>query len=106
MTTTMNQTTIATAPAATATATPRDYWTQTAQFVAINIDYESASRCDEVSALTAKWNEHRFGLCSECECGLDDESDFVITGHAAEDDTLLMCCGCFATITEGPTYAS
>ena len=98
MTTTMNQTT-------TAATTPQDYWTQTAQFVAIYSD-ESTSRCEEVSALTAKWNEHRFGLCSECDCGLDDVSDFVITGHANEDDTSLMCCGCFATLTEGPTYAS
>ena len=97
MTTTMNQ--------ITAAATPRDYWTLTAQFVAIHGD-EFTPRCEEVCALTAKWNHHRFGLCSECDCGLDDESDFVITGNANEDDTSLMCCECFTTLTEGPTYAS
>ena len=86
MTTTMNQT--------TANATPQDYWTQTAQFVAIHGD-EFAPRCEEVAALTSKWNQHRFGLCGECDCGLDDESDFVITGNANEDDTLMTCVDCW-----------
>ena len=95
MTTTMNQTT-------TTTATTTDYWTLTAQFVAIRGD--ESSHCEEVAALTAKWNEHRFGLCCECDCGLDDEADFVITGNANEYDTSLMCCACFAAITEGPCY--
>jgi hypothetical protein len=88
----MNQNT---APA----ATPQDYWNQTAQFVAIHGD-ESAPRCEEVAALTSKWNQHRFGLCCECDCGLDDEADFVITGNANDDDTSLMCSACFTTLTE------
>ena len=86
MTTTMNLT------------TTQDYWTQTARFVAIH-DAESAGiapRCEEVSALTSsKWDEHKFGLCCECACGIDDESEFVITGNANGDDTVLMCYTCY-----------
>jgi len=87
----------------TTTATATDYWTATAGFVAIlGQDFYA---CEEVSALTAKWNQHKFGLCCECDCGLDDEADFVITGNANEDDTSLMCYGCFTNLTQGPSYA-
>ena len=78
--------------------TTQDYWTQTARFVAIH-DAESAGiapRCEEVAALTSsKWDEHKFGLCFKCDCGLDDESDFVLTGNANGDDTVLMCYTCY-----------
>ena len=78
--------------------TTQDYWTQTARFVAIH-DAESAGiapRCDEVTALTSsKWDEHKFGLCFKCDCGLDDESDFILTGNANGDDTVLMCYTCY-----------
>ena len=97
MTTTMNLT----------TANATDYWNLTAQSVlpCDNDDEAYDAACDEVASLTMKWSEHRFGLCCECECGLDDEADFIITGNANDDDTVLMCYTCFATITEGPTYA-
>jgi len=68
------------------------------------VDHDRAA-CDEVAALTSKWNQHRFGLCDECDCGLDDEADFVITGNANEDDTLLTCIDCWTNITQGTTYA-
>ena len=98
MTTTMNQTT---ANAAT------NYWTQTAQSVFPcddDEDYDAA--CDEVASLTMNWSEHRFGLCCECDCGLDDEADFIITGNANDDDTVLMCYTCFTNITQGSSYAN
>ena len=87
MTTTMNQT--------TANATPQDYWTQTAQSVFPCDDEEYYAACDEVASLAMKWSEHRFGLCGECDCGIDDEADFVITGNANEDDTLMTCVDCW-----------
>jgi len=95
MTTTMNLTTANT-----------DYWTQTALSVfPCDDDQDYDAACDEVAALTMKWSEHRFGLCCECQCGLDDEADFIITGNANDDDTVLMCYSCFTAITQGPTYA-
>jgi len=90
----------------TTTATATNYWTQTALRVfPCDDDQDYDAACDEVAALTMKWSEHRFGLCCECECGLDDEADFIITGNANDDDTVLMCYSCFTAITEGPTYA-
>jgi len=81
--------------------TTQDYWTAIATvataagFVAIH-DASAGARCDEVTALTSsKWDEHKFGLCCECECGLDDDADFVLTGNANGDDTVLMCYTCY-----------
>ena len=83
----------------TATATATNYWTQTAQSVFLCVDEEYDAACDEVASLTMKWGQHRFGLCGECNCGLDDESDFVITGNATQDDTLLVCNDCWTKLT-------
>lgn len=88
------------------TTAATNYWTQTPQTVLPCDDDEYDAACDEVAALTMEWSQHRFGLCCECECGLDDEADFVITGNANQDDTSLICSACFTTLTEGPTYAS
>ena len=88
------------------TTAATNYWNLTAQSVFPRDDEEYDAACDEVAALTMEWSQHRFGLCCECECGLDDEADFVITGNANQDDTSLMCSACFTTLTEGPTYAS
>jgi hypothetical protein len=90
MTTTMNLTT-------------QDYWTATATatagFVAIH-DASAGAPCDEVTALTSsKWDEHKFGLCFKCDCGLDDESDFVLTSNANGDDTVLMCYTCYGGVS-------
>ena len=87
------------------TTTATDYWTATAGFVAICGDELYA--CDEeVGALTASnWDQHKFGLCCECDCGLDDKADFVITGNANEDDTALICYECFTHLTQGHRYA-
>jgi hypothetical protein len=88
MTTTMNLTT-------------QDYWTATATagFVAIH-DASAGARCDEVTALTSsKWDEHKFGLCFKCDCGLDDESDFILTSNANGDDTVLMCYTCYGGVS-------
>jgi len=79
--------------------TTQDYWTATAGFVAIH-DASASAQCEEVAALTSsKWDEHKFGLCFECDCGLDDESDFIITGNANQDDTVMMCYKCYGGST-------
>ena len=87
------------------TTTATNYWTQTAHgvFPCVNEEHESA--CAEVVSLTSKWDQHKFGLCCECDCGLDDEADFIITGNANEDDTSLLCYQCFTNLTQGPSYA-
>ena len=46
-------------------------------------------------AKTAEWDNHKFGLCDDCEHGLDDESDFVV--HARMNgESVLLCNDCSA----------
>jgi hypothetical protein len=50
---------------------------------------------DELALLMLKLDQPRFGFCFNCDCGLYDEEDFVVTGNAMADDTLLLCYQCF-----------
>ena len=46
-------------------------------------------------AKAAEWDNHKFGLCDDCEHGLDDESDFVV--HARMNgESVLLCNDCSA----------
>ena len=42
------------------------------------------------AARDAKWVQYKFGLCCDCDAGLDDESDFALI-TANDNDTLLRC---------------
>lgn len=47
------------------------------------------------AARTAEWDNHKFGLCDDCDYGLDDESDFVV--HARMNgESVLLCNECSA----------
>ena len=70
--------------------TTSDYWTLTAASVCVPCDTNECV-CDP----DADWDLYRFGLCRECNCGLDDEADFVVTGSACGDTTVLLCCDCW-----------
>jgi hypothetical protein len=41
-----------------------------------------------------KSDQHKFGLCSDCDAGLDDRADFVVGKHATY--TRLLCNDCSA----------
>lgn len=68
-------------------------------------DYDEEQQCrdeeqqclDEASKATAardaKWVQYKFGLCCDCDAGLDDESDFALI-TANDNDTLLRCIDC------------
>lgn len=45
------------------------------------------------AARDAKWVQYKFGLCCDCDAGLDDESDFALI-TANDNDTLLRCIDC------------
>lgn len=45
------------------------------------------------AARDAKWVQYKFGLCCDCDAGLDDESDFSLI-TANDNDTLLRCNNC------------
>ena len=46
------------------------------------------------AARDAKWVQYKFGLCCDCDAGLDDESDFALITANDNNDTLLRCNDC------------
>ena len=48
----------------------------------------------------AKSEQHKFGLCCDCDAGLDDRADFVLRKHFF---TRLLCNDCSAYYTEACT---
>ena len=65
-----------------------DYWTATATAACVRYQFETNRlECDD------DWEEHRFGLCRMCNCGLDDESEFVDIGD--DSNTILVCFDCW-----------
>ena len=48
-----------------------------------------------------KSDQHKFGLCCDCDAGLDDRADFIIGKHATH--TRLLCNDCSAYYTEACT---
>jgi hypothetical protein len=47
------------------------------------------------AARTAEWDKHKFGLCDDCDYGLDDESDFVVH-ERMNGESVLLCNDCSA----------
>jgi hypothetical protein len=48
-----------------------------------------------------KSDQHQFGLCCDCDAGLDDRADFIIGNHATY--TRLLCNDCSAYYAEACT---
>jgi hypothetical protein len=47
------------------------------------------------AARTAEWVKHKFGLCDDCDYGLDDESDFVVH-ERMNGESVFLCNECSA----------
>jgi hypothetical protein len=47
------------------------------------------------AARTAEWDKHKFGLCGDCDHGLDDESDFVVH-QRMNGESVLLCNDCWS----------
>jgi hypothetical protein len=54
--------------------------------------YETSSN-EAARARNAKWDQHKFGLCDNCDTGLDDRSDFVLA-RTHNGGTVLHCVTC------------
>ena len=52
----------------------------------------SAYEASKEAARDAKWVQHKFGLCCDCDAGLDDESDFSLV--SVNVDILFRCIDC------------
>lgn len=59
------------------------------------------SSCLTHDERNAKSDQHKFGLCCDCDAGLDDRADFIIGNHATY--TRLLCNDCSAYYAEACT---
>ena len=86
------------------TATSTNYWNATAASTVATcvvtrprhtpgIKLTHEERC-------VKNDQHKFGLCCDCDAGLDDRADFVLRKHFF---TRLLCNDCSAYYTEACT---
>jgi hypothetical protein len=97
------------ATTATINENVRNYWMATAMATAVMPVVEEeedllaqtlAERWGEMGdsyweAKTAEWDNHKFGLCDDCDYGLDDESDFVLH-RRMNGESVLLCNECSA----------
>lgn len=51
----------------------------------------------------AKSDQHKFGLCCDCDTGLDDRADFIVGKHAHIAFHRFLCNDCSAYYTEACT---
>ena len=72
------------------------YWTATANTVAAYPE-PTQPRDDEPTDAVKDFGEdednHKFGLCNDCGCGLDDRSEFVVHTYTG-GETALICLQC------------
>ena len=104
------------ATTATINENARNYWIATAMATAVMpvVEEEEAALEEEEDLLaqtlaerwgemgdsyweakTAEWDNHKFGLCNDCDYGLDDESDFVLH-RRMNGESVLLCNECSA----------
>ena len=71
------------------------YWTATANTVAAYPE-PTQPRDDELTDAVKDCgdeDDHKFGLCNDCGCGLDDRSEFVVHTYTG-GETALICLQC------------
>ena len=67
------------------------YWTATANTVATYPEPTTTSTQPE--DVEDEYGNHKFGLCDDCGCGLDDRSEFVVHAYTG-GETALICLQC------------
>ena len=68
------------------------YWTATAKTVATYLETREHEHEHEEESVD-EYSKHKFGLCEDCGCGLDDESDFVVHTYTG-GETAFICFEC------------
>ena len=73
----------------------RTYWTATANTVAAYPETTQPRDDEDTDAVKDCGDEdnHKFGLCEDCGCGLDDRSDFVLHTYTG-GETIFLCLQC------------
>ena len=78
----------------TTTTPATNYWTATATTVMAAEKHTPGFKLTEEER-AKKHDQHKFGLCCDCDAGLDDRADFIC------DVSGLMCNACQAYYTGG-----
>jgi len=75
----------------------QNYWTATAlaaiPAASTQQDEYEPDQDHEQDHEQAEHYKHKFGLCNQCGNGLDDESEFMLTG-SADGETQIVCVDC------------
>ena len=86
------------------TATSTNYWNATAASTVATCVVARPRHTPGIKLTheecIAKNDQHKFGLCCDCDAGLDDRADFVLRKHFF---TRLLCNDCSAYYTEACT---
>jgi len=69
------------------------YWTATANTVATYPE-PTTTTSRQPEDVDDEESNHKFGLCADCRCGLDDKSDFVLHKYTG-GETALICLQCW-----------
>jgi len=79
----------------TTTLETHNYWTATAlaAIPAASTQQDEYEPDQEQDHNRDEHYKHKFGLCNQCGNGLDDESEFMLTG-SADGETQVVCVDC------------
>jgi len=69
------------------------YWTATANTVATYPE-PTTTTSTQPEDVDDEESNHKFGLCADCRCGLDDRSDFISHTYTG-GETALICLQCW-----------
>ena len=87
------------------TATSTNYWNATAASTVAACVVTRPRHIPgvklSIEERNVKSDQHKFGLCCDCDAGLDDRADFIIGNHATY--TRLLCNDCSAYYAEACT---
>jgi len=85
--------------------TATTYWTATAAATSTTLYAPPVKHLPgvklSIEERNQKSDQHQFGLCGDCDAGLDDRADFIIGNHATY--TRLLCNNCSAYYAEART---
>ena len=80
------------------TAASTNYWNSTASATYGKVRHTPGVKLSHEQR-NQKSDQHKFGLCCDCDTGLDDRADFII----GKNTTRLLCNGCSAYYAEACT---
>ena len=85
-----------------ATTMASNYWTATANTVAVYLEPTQHPDDEETDAVKDYYpdddHNHKYGLCPMCKIGLDDKSEFTFNYQKGGENGIMMCWDCDAKL--------